>query len=341
MNQSSEGRIKQALPWQSDLWSDWLRQLRAKRLPHAVLITGLAGLGKRHLAEAFTQAVLCRDEGDYKPCSRCKSCQLISAGSHPDLRSIEPEEPGKGIKIGQIRELVSFLSGTAQQGGWKCVTIEPADAMNNHAANALLKSLEEPPGDTLIVLVSSKPGRLAATLRSRCQQIQVSPPSREEALTWLTPRVGQRANELLDYAHGAPFAALAANDSDQLTSRTKIIAALLELAQAQGSAVDVAKTIQSHSGLEAIDQLLTLLNQIAKVQLATAVPPEPGEQWRAVIQRIDKRLVFRFRDKLAHAKSLLLSGANPNKQLLWEELMFDWQALTAARAGSKSTRPAL
>jgi DNA polymerase III subunit delta' len=332
MNPDAERVLKQALPWQEVIWTDWLRQLESKRLPHAMLISGPAGLGKRHLAEAFAQAVLCGSNGGSKPCGQCKSCQLLKAGSHPDFRIVEPEEIGKAIRIAQVRDLVNFLTSTSQQGGWKCVIIEPADAMNSHAANALLKSLEEPPGDTVLILVSSMHRRLMATLRSRCRQIQLRLPPREEALAWLEPRVGKGAEALLDYAHGAPCAALVASENNKLAGRADILASLSSLAQAQATPIDTAKIMQSQPELEAIDQLLAFLNLMAKARLAA---PDPSAvvagPWREIVQRVDSQLLFRYRDKLVQAKSLLLSGANPNKQLLWEELMFDWQALTVAR----------
>lgn len=329
------------LPWHGKLWSEWVRQLDSKRLPHAVLVSGLPGLGKAHLAESFIHAVLCRSESGRRPCGDCKACRLLAAGSHPDYRQIGPEEPGKAIKIDQIRALVKFLSATAQQGGWKCVIIDPADAMNNNSANALLKSLEEPPGDTLIVLVSAMPSRLAATLRSRCQLVQVKVPSREEALAWLETRVTGQAGALLDLAHGAPCAALKADQTGSLSDRTEILTSLLKLAEGQASTVDTAKTMQSHAGLEAMDQFLALLHNLARAQLGDSPQEFDDSQWLGIIQRMDKRLLFRFRDKLIHAKSLLLSGANPNKQLLWEELMFDWQALAAAKTVRRPSGQAL
>lgn len=339
MNSQTQQSVFDPLPWHGALWSEWLRQMDSKRLPHAVLVSGLPGLGKRQLAESFIHALLCRAQGVAKPCGDCKGCKLLAADSHPDFRDIGPEEPGKAIKIDQVRELVGFLSGTAQQGGWKCVIIEPADAMNNNAANALLKSLEEPPGDTLIILVSAMPSRLAATLRSRCQQVQVKAPSREEALAWLEPQVEGRAEALLDHAHGAPCAALRASQTERLSDRADILADLLKLAEGQASTVHTAKAMQGHSGLEAMDQFLALLHRLAKAQLAERASPDCIDaQWQGIIERMDNRLLFRFRDKLIHAKTLLLSGANPNKQLLWEELMFDWQALVSLNTSSPHFR---
>lgn len=323
--------LKHPFPWQRALWAEWLRLLQADRLPHAVLLSGLAGLGKRHLAEAFAQALLCSGTPETRPCGRCKACRLLEAGSHPDLRIVEPEEAGKAIRIDQIRGLVNFLGETAQQGGWKCVIIQPAEAMNSHAANALLKSLEEPPGQTLIILVSSAPSQLMATLRSRCRQLQVLPPTRDEALAWLEPRVGSRAAELLDYAHGAPCAALAAGEEDRLGSRGEILEALLTLAQGRAGTLDAARVMQGFAKLEALNQILDLLNDVARAQLSNMILETRPEEWGTVAARIDPQLLFRYRDKVLQAKSLLLGGGNPNKQLLWEELMFDWQALSAAR----------
>ncbi|MCW8193512.1 DNA polymerase III subunit delta' [Proteobacteria bacterium 005FR1] len=339
MSQPDHDSLPLVLPWQCDQWADWQRLLEIGRLPHAVLITGLPGLGKGRLARAFAQAVLCQDSS-VRPCGRCKSCRLLAAETHPDLRILEPQEAGKGIKIQQVRELMDFLGGTAQQGGWKCAIIEPADAMNSHAANALLKSLEEPPGDTLIVLATATPGRLMATLRSRCRHVQVHPPTRSDALEWLQPRVGRQAEALLDYAHGAPCAALAANDEDRLLQREEVFGSLLALAQARLSTPEAARTIQACGDSEALDQFLTLVSRLSRAGLAAGPDCEElAGEWKAVLGRIRPQHLFRYADKLLQAKSLLLSGANPNKQLLWEELLLDWQALTAARATARPARP--
>jgi DNA polymerase-3 subunit delta' len=332
MNRADPESIPQILPWHTGQWTDWQRQLDSGRVPHAVLLSGLPGLGKGRLAKAFARAVLCGDP-QVRPCSRCKSCRLLATGNHPDLRIIQPEAAGKGIKIDQVRALVEFLAGTAQQGGWKCAVIDPADALNSHAANALLKSLEEPPGDTVIVLVTAMPGRLMPTLRSRCRHVQVKPPSRGEALEWLQPRVGRQADALLDYAYGAPCAALAANEEDRLGQRQELVNAVLGISRGQLSALDAAKAVQALPDSQALDQLLALTARLSRMRLASSAADRAFEgDWQPVLARIDQRHLFRFADKLIHAKSLLLSGANPNKQLLWEELMLDWQALTHARS---------
>ena len=137
------------LPWHEDAWASLNSSIDSGRLPHAVLISGDQGIGKLRLATALAQRLICSAEMVKYACGACKSCNLFTAGSHPDVTYLEPEEKGKAIKIDPVRKLCESLSKTAQQGGWKVAIIAPAEAMNINAANALLKNLEEPQGKTL------------------------------------------------------------------------------------------------------------------------------------------------------------------------------------------------
>ena len=127
------------LPWQETLWDTLNTSIEQERLPHAILISGPSGIGKVRLAKALAQHLLCSAEMTKYACGSCKGCQLLAAGSHADITYLEPEEPGKPIKIDPVRALCESLSKTAQQGGWKVAIIAPAEAMNINAANALLE----------------------------------------------------------------------------------------------------------------------------------------------------------------------------------------------------------
>ena len=140
-------------PWQLQEWQQLSQQIAAKKLPHALMFAGAKGIGKRHLAEALAQLLLCLSPIEGTPCGKCRGCMLNKAQNHPDLIVISPEEGAKGIKVDQVRALIEDLGKTAQQGGYKVVVLEPAEAMNANAANALLKSLEEPAASTLLILV--------------------------------------------------------------------------------------------------------------------------------------------------------------------------------------------
>lgn len=154
-------------PWQQALWS----QLGGRaQHAHAYLLYGPAGIGKRALAEHWAAQLLCQRPAAAGACGECKACQLLAAGTHPDYFVLEPEEAEKPIRVDQVRDLVGFVVQTAQLGGRKVVLLEPAEAMNVNAANALLKSLEEPSGDTVLLLISHQPSRLLPTIKSRCVQ---------------------------------------------------------------------------------------------------------------------------------------------------------------------------
>lgn len=165
------------LPWQQQNWAHLCSYIAQKRIPQALLITGNKGLGKQQLADQFAVALLCATpQSDGTACGRCSSCLLVNADTHPDLIHIQPDEPGKGITIGQIRSLIIRLALKPQFEAYRVVIINPAEMMNNAAANAFLKCLEEPTERTAIILITEKPAKLPATIVSRCQKLAIATP---------------------------------------------------------------------------------------------------------------------------------------------------------------------
>ena len=194
------------LPWQNGAWSRIEAMLRTGRPPHAVLLHGPGGIGKHRLAARLAGAILCTDPR-FGPCGACRSCHLLDAGSHPDFLRIEPGEGESVIPIGTVRDLIERFTLAAERA--RVAVVAPAEAMNQAAANAFLKTLEEPAGSATFILASAAPGRLPATVRSRCRKIAVPAPPRAEALAWLeTKTESTLARRLLDLSGGAPLAAL-------------------------------------------------------------------------------------------------------------------------------------
>jgi DNA polymerase-3 subunit delta' len=205
-------------PWQQRAYAHATDALDNGRMGHALLVCGPARLGKLAVAQRLAQRLLCRDRGaDGEPCGRCRSCQLFVAGSHPDysLVSFVSNKEGTRLRteivIEQIRELSGKLSLTPQYGGAQVAIIDPADAINHAACNALLKTLEEPQPGRFLWLVAADPTRLPATIRSRCQKLEFRLPAHDEALAWLRTQGhdAATAGEALDAARGHPGLAAA------------------------------------------------------------------------------------------------------------------------------------
>ena len=219
------------LPWQHDLWSQ-LASWR-ERLPHALLLHGGRGLGKRHLMNAYAQLLLCESPAQDAPCGRCAGCQLLAADNHPDLRCLTPAalmperedvdsaadgvqpnraetrstkaKPSREIVIDQVRKISEFLSISSHRGGRRVVLLLPAEALNAPAANALLKVLEEPPQGVAFLAVSDQLDAVLPTILSRCVLLRAPVPSHAQALAWLRSNGVEHAEKKLAEAGGAPL----------------------------------------------------------------------------------------------------------------------------------------
>lgn len=183
----------------------------ADRLTHALLIHEAPGAGGDWLATWTAQLALCQ-RAAAAPCGVCQSCQRVAAGQHPDFMALRPLEESRQIRIEQVRELSQELALTSHQGSYKVGLLSPADLLNRFAANALLKTLEEPPPRTLLMLVATQPSRLPATILSRCQKVRIRAPRRDEAVAWLQTAKGAGDwNAVLDVLGEAPLLAAEAD----------------------------------------------------------------------------------------------------------------------------------
>ena len=213
---------------------------RAERLPHALLFKGAPGIGKRAFAGALALGLLCeKPSAPLSACGKCEACHWFETGNHPDFRQLQPQaaenpddaEPAdkkkkRDISVAQVRSLGDFINISAHRRGPKVVLIQPAEAMNVNAANALLKSLEEPPPATHFLLVSERPHLLPATLRSRCQQIALTLPTPQEAALWLAQNGVSQPELALAQAGGAPLLAAELDKPDYWSARQAFLDSL-------------------------------------------------------------------------------------------------------------------
>jgi len=202
------------LPWLAAHTAALAAAHRRGRLPAALLIHEAPGVGGEWLALWAAQLALCTDAAA-APCAACTACRRVAALQHPDLTWMAPAEDSRQIRIEQVRDLTAELALTSHGGGYKVGIIAPADALNRFAANALLKTLEEPPARTLLALVATQPSRLPPTVLSRCQRLRLTQPTRAEALAWLAAARGTGDwNAVLDVLGEAPLLAAQADPGE-------------------------------------------------------------------------------------------------------------------------------
>jgi DNA polymerase III subunit delta' len=216
-------------PWFEHACAEVNAALAAERLAHGLLIHEDPGAGGLQLARWIAQRVNCREPAR-APCGECQECRWIAADQHPDVTRLTPAGDSSQILIQSVRDLAADLSLTAHGRGYKVAIITPAEAMNVFAANALLKTLEEPPKRTLVLLVSSQPSRLLATLRSRCSRLRLAGPSREEAASYLQAARGAGPwLEALAATGAGPFTLLDADPAALAQLRADTISTLEDI----------------------------------------------------------------------------------------------------------------
>jgi DNA polymerase-3 subunit delta' len=311
------------------------------RWPHALLIVGPRGIGKRALALEFARALLCETpRGDGSACGECASCRYVAAGQHPDLRVVEPVEidddgvakPVEWIQVDAIRDLIGWAQLTSHRRVAKVAVIAPAERMNAAAANALLKTLEEPAPATFLILVSAAPGRMPATVRSRCRMMQAPRPDARLSTSWLAEQGVGAPQPLLAQAGGAPLAALALADPHYQSERAAWLQALAEPSRLTpatlAARIDAAPREERRERLAcAIDWLVGWCADLAHA--ASGARPLQNGDHDAALTRLAASVapvaLFRYHRALLRQRALVAHPLTP--RLVAEALLTDYRTL--------------
>lgn len=328
------------LPWQRDAALAALAQ-RAS-WPHALLVHGPRGIGKHALALNFAQALLCETpEPDGMPCGRCPGCHYVVAGQHPDLMRLELLEidPVDGtliatetIGVERVRAVTDFVQLSSHRHRAKVAVIAPADRMNAAAANALLKTLEEPPPGTYLILVADQPGRLPPTIVSRCRMLPAPFPAPAIAHAWLTAQGIARPDLVLAQVGGAPLAAAARAEPAVQSERRAWLDALArpESFSAQGLAarIDAGGRDERKRRLGyALEWLIAWTADLARI--AAGGEPRQNPDAAGALVRLAPRVarvpLFRYHRLLLRHRAMLAHPLHP--RLVAEALLIDYRAL--------------
>jgi DNA polymerase-3 subunit delta' len=314
------------------------------RLPHALLVSGRAGIGKVEFARALGAGALCEAPREGLACGTCPSCHWLSQGNHPDYREIVPEaaeEDAEGeeastakaekaksvvIKIDQIRAVADFISLSTHRAGYRVLLLHPAESLQPAAANALLKTLEEPPPHTLIVLVSDQPARLLATIRSRCRIVSLGPPPAKEALEWLLAEGVGQPETALAAAGGAPLLARDLASVEEADLRKRV---LTELARPGGAdPLQFAASFERGMVERLIYWMQTWVHDLVRVKFSSGI--RHHRDFAAAIESrarlSDIEALFALDRELAAARRL---ASHPlNARLLAEHLLMAYNQAT-------------
>lgn len=322
----------QVYPWQLEHWDQVVQSYVGKKLHHGLLLSGQEGMGKQAFAFAVASFLLCSNNKDQKkPCGHCTSCKLLEAGSHPDLKVLEPEESGKQIKIDQVRAVTNFVNQTAQQGGNKVLILGPAENMNANAANALLKNLEEPSLKTFLILYTHQSSGVLPTIKSRCQQFAFATPSQSVVAEWLSAEAAQ-ASMAIALGHGSPLIAKSLIEGSGLSQFSRLVIDLESLLTGQNNPVKVADNWKKEELSELLSWLYVLALDVMRVGTTGSKDqsrlPEISHLVEAMSKGANLRLLDQFAKKVAQGRGQLKSGiGNPNQQLLLESVLIDWASL--------------
>ncbi|MGQ0622786.1 MAG: DNA polymerase III subunit delta' [Panacagrimonas sp.] len=315
------------LPWHAQIWSQLQSARAAGRLAHALLLSGPRGVGKQAFARRLAASLLCEARlTDGAACGRCRGCVQQQAGTHPNLiwlaREIneKTDKEKRDISMEQLRTMMERLTLSTHYAQSRVVVIDPADALNTAGVNALLKTIEEPPAGSHVVLISERPMALAATLRSRCQRLSFSVPDPDAACVWLrAAEPGIDASAALAETGGAPLAALAAHREGLLDRHRQWRQTLAELAEQRIDPLTAASRVDKETVEDWLRSLVGFLHQLLRAQCGIG---QPNAALARLAQAVGPEVTESMLAETVEGQRRLAGNANP--ALLIESLMIGW-----------------
>ncbi|MTC59262.1 DNA polymerase III subunit delta' [Providencia rustigianii] len=323
-------------PWLNDAYRQLIGAYQAGRGHHALLIHSIAGNGADALSYGMSRWLICQNKDGLKSCGECHSCRLMLAGTHPDYHVLDVEKGKSTISIDAVRKLTETLSGHAQQNGAKVVAIPNGQALTDAAANALLKTLEEPSKQTYFLLGCEKPENLLATLRSRCLTYFLSAPAQEIALYWLQKQMPEvnvdDAVTALKLSQGAPIAALQLLEPQHWQKRT-LLCNELEQSLRTKDFLRLLPALNTDNAPECISWLLGVLSDSIKIQQKASqfcVNQDQIGRVTLLATTMSSSQLLDLYGKWQDCRHQLLTVPALNQELILSNQLLQWEALFAS-----------
>ncbi|MFT5174079.1 MAG: DNA polymerase-3 subunit delta' [Gammaproteobacteria bacterium] len=341
---SSAAALPASLPWHTKQWRSITNALQQQRLHHALLLQGPAGVGKLFFAQRAAAMLLCEAtiSVDQLPCGECRSCVLVRAGNHPDRLELTPKEDRSVIDVEQVRTRISELSLTPHYAGRRVIVVNPADGLNRSASNSLLKTLEEPPGAVVFLLLSANPGLLPATIRSRCSSIRFQAPQRDQGAHWLLEQGFTDADAVkaaLNWNGDAPLAAQRSLQSGEVTRCQELVCSIAAVVDGSVDTVHAAASWRTDGLHRVVTWQLRVATQAMRIKALGGVSAD-SVAMQVISSKLDLTQLDGICEELLELQSALERQLNPSDQLSLEGLAVTWRdaALKVAKTTKESHR---
>jgi len=316
-------------PWHEKTWDQFASAYTKKHLPHAILLTGSDGVGKLAFAQRLLKTLLCLNPlpDSLQACGVCQACKTYESGANPDYTDIRLLEDKQQIGVDQIRQLSGFLTYSRSFDAYRVVLIHPVERMNQNAANSLLKSLEEPYENTVIILTATYLSKVLPTIKSRSQLLTLPMPDRQQALDWIkqeNPNF-KDVEELLEMAHGSPLLAVQTSN-EAIDKRNELAKDILNIVEKNNSVTEIAKKWEKYDVESMLDWQIIWLQNFLKKSHAPNSKLSQISSYSNTLQKLEQELkkdkLWALYQKLIQKKQTIHTSVNSlinieNMLILW------------------------
>ena len=282
--------------WHQHCWDYFVQARTSEHVPHAILLTGENGIGKLALANKMAKSLLCMQPNTetalFEACDTCQSCKTYDSGANPDYTSVSLLQDKQQIGVDQIRELSEFLNYSRSFNTYRVVLLNPVERMNTNAANSLLKSLEEPARNTVLILIASQLSKILPTIKSRCQILSLATPTKSQSLEWLKLNVPELINpeQKLRMASGKPLFAMDIKVED-IEDRESFMGDLLSVIEDRKSVVEVAKSWEKYDFATLINWQISSLQEMIKLTASGKIDTlDDADKYNKILSQLAKKI---------------------------------------------------